>query len=653
MAESVNPAPRANSLPSGRPRRTKWSVEKSAALYQISGWGNPYFSVNELGHVQVQPDPGVDVQLDLFELVESLKQRGIELPLLLRFSDILKHRIARLNETFHDAIRTNGYAGSYRGVYPLKVNPQRHIVEAIIDHGAEWGYGLEAGSKAELLIALSVTGPGAFIVCNGYKDRSYMETAFVAQRFGKTVVVVLERADELELALEAARRLNIKPLLGVRAKLSDKGMGRWAETAGERAKFGLTKAELVRVVDRLSAENLTESLRLLHFHIGTQVSSIMPIKSAVREAAHLYVELTKLGCPLQYLDVGGGLAVDYDGSQTDFHASKNYSLQEYAADVVTEIQEACGEAKVTEPTIVTEAGRAIAAHQSVLVAEVVGESAVRFGRPDPPAEDTHRVLTELYDTYQGVHPKNVQESWHDACHAKEEAQNLFRYGYLRLRELAQAERLYWHCCEKIVDTLPRLKSIPEELVPLEKVMASIYYLNFSLFQSAPDIWAEGRVFPIMPIHRLDERPGVHATLADLTCDSDGAVDRFIDFEDERETLNVHRFTNEQPYYLGMFLNGAYQEILGDIHNLFGNTNAVHVSSTQNGYEVDHVIKGDAMKDVLRYVQYLPANMVESVRRQAERAVGEGRITPRQMRLLLRHYEDALESYTYLAEEEDV
>ncbi len=631
---------------------SEWTIQDSAKLYQIEGWGKPYFSIDSLGHVTVRPNPATHHRVDLFELAQSLQHRGIDLPILIRFSDIVGHRIQKLNESFTRAIAEFEYGGRYRGVYPVKVNQTRHVVEAVVEQGRPWGYGLEAGSKAELLIALAKSDQGGFIVCNGYKDLSYIETALVAQQFDKTVIVVLERVEEIALAVRAARKLGIQPMLGVRARLTSKGTGRWADSTGDRAKFGLTKAELVHTVERLREEGMLDSLRLLHFHIGSQISSIMPIKTAVREAARLYVELAKLGCPMGYLDVGGGLAVDYDGSQTDFHASRNYTMQEYATDIVSEVQDACRAGGVAEPCLVTESGRAVVAHQSMLLCEVVGVSEVRFGTPTQPAPEAHRILAELFETYEGVHPKNVQESWHDATHAKEEAQSLFRYGYLSLSELAQAERLYWHCCEKILDTVGRLKVVPEELLELDRDLAAIYYCNFSIFQSAPDIWAIGQLFPIMPIHRLDEEPTVHATLADLTCDSDGRIDRFIDFEDERRTLNVHRFDPDKPYLLGIFLNGAYQEILGDMHNLFGDTNAVHVRVTDDGYVVEHVVKGDSMQNVLRYVQYAPEDMVESVRLQAERAIKEGRLDVRQMRLLMEHYESALQRYTYLTGDEE-
>ncbi len=630
-----------------------WTTADSAAMYQVAGWGSPYFSVAENGHVVVTPDPLRKQTVDLHELVNNLRARGLGLPLLIRFPDILGDRIRQINEAFAAAIKEYGYPSHYQGVYPVKVNQQRHLVEDIVGRGEPWRFGLEAGSKPELLIALAMSKEdGSLIVCNGYKDAAFMETAFVAQQFDKTVVVVLERMEELDLALKAAEKLGVKPALGVRAKLAARGVGRWKDSAGERAKFGLTKSEVIEVVDRLAARNMLDCLKLLHFHIGSQISSIMPIKSAVQEAATIYSELAKMGCGVAYLDVGGGLAIDYDGSQTDFHASRNYTLNEYAADVVSGIQDVCTKAGSPMPIIVTESGRATVAHQSCLIFDVVGQNEVRFGAPAEPGPEAHRLLRDLYDTWKNVLPKNVQESFHDASQLKEEAQSLFKYGYLGLRELAQTEKLFWNCCEKILDTMGRLKFIPEELQALEATMSSIYYCNFSVFQSAPDTWAIDQLFPVMPIHRLNERPSVRATLADLTCDSDGMIDHFIDVEeDASRTLGVHPLVEGEPYYLGMFLNGAYQEILGDLHNLFGDTNAVHVRLTDDGYEIDQVIRGDRMSDVLRYVQYSPDAMIDSVRRQAERALSKSRITVEQMRLLMNHYEGSMHQYTYLSQDD--
>lgn len=627
-----------------------WNAAKSAQLYQVQGWGAPYFSVNESGYIEVRPDPDCDRSVNLFELTEDLRARGLDLPILIRFSDILGHRIKRINESFIRAIRDYEYSGSYRGVYPVKVNQQRHIVHEVVEFGKPYQYGLEVGSKPELLIALSAMQDSeGLIICNGYKDRSYIETALIAQRLNKTVIIVLERTEELDFALKASEKLGIAPMLGVRAKLSTKGMGRWGNSAGDRAKFGLSIPEVIELVDRLAERNMLDSLRLLHFHIGSQISSIIPIKNALQEAANIYVELAKMGCRMGYLDVGGGLAIDYDGSKTDFHASRNYTMQEYASDVIATVQAACQKAKVPEPTIVSESGRAVVAHQSVLIFDVVGVNEVSVGVPKAPDPASHGVIQVLYETYQGILPKNVQESWHDACQAKEEAQSLFKYGYLGLRDRATAERLYWACCAKIQTVIRRMKFVPEELQELQKQMSALYYCNFSVFQSAPDSWAIDQLFPIMPIHRLNEEPDVRATLADLTCDSDGKIDHFIDVEDVRDTLSVHRFEPGKPYYLGMFLNGAYQEILGDLHNLFGDTNAVHVSISDYGYRVDHVIKGDSMTEVLRYVAYAPDAMIENVRTQAEAALAQNKLTLQQMRLLMNHYEEAMNSYTYLSE----
>jgi len=642
--DSVRPAPKRNAPDE------PWTTQKSKALYQTEGWGRPYFHVGANGNVIVTPDPEDDREIDLRELAGDLSARGLAMPLLIRFPDIVRNRISRLNGAFRKAIETYEYGGTYQGVFPVKVNQQHHLIEDIVEFGEEFDYGLEAGSKPELLIALSsMQRSNGLIICNGYKDRAYIETALLAQRLNKKVIVVLERLEEVDVAIQAAKDLGIRPILGVRAKLSSKGVGRWAKSAGDRAKFGLSTAEIVQLVDRLSEAELLDTLKLLHFHIGSQISSIIPIKSALQEASNIYTELCKLGAPMGYLDVGGGLAIDYDGSKTDFHASKNYRLQEYADDVVDAMKTACEKASLPAPILVSESGRAVAAHHSVLLFEVVGVNEVRYGEPIEPSEESHRVLRELWDTYQNIVPKNVQESFHDATQAKEEAQSLFKYGYLGLREHAHAERLYWHCCDKIHSTLRRLRHVPEELQDMDRTLSAIYYCNFSVFQSAPDIWAIDQLFPIMPIHRLDEEPTVSCTLADLTCDSDGVVDRFIDLEDEREVLDVHPVEEGSPYYLGMFLNGAYQEILGDLHNLFGDTNAAHVRLADDGYEVAHVVKGDSVSEVLQYVQYHPDDMVERVRRQAEKAVKAKRLDNEQMRTLMRHFEDSLRGYTYLTD----
>ena len=629
-----------------------WSPTRSTALYQIAGWGEPYFSINSQGHVEVRPDPRLERRIDLFDLVKDLEARGLNLPLLIRFSDILADRIRRLNEAFAKAISEYYYDGTYQGVYPVKVNQQRHVVEEIVEFGRPWNFGLEAGSKPELLIALAASqDPGGLIICNGYKDENYIETAILAKGFDKTVIIVLERIEELDIAFKASEKLGIRPILGVRAKLTAKGIGRWADSAGDRAKFGLTATEIVEVVDRLQAKGMLDCLQLLHFHIGSQISSIRPIKTALREATHIFVELARMGAPMKYFDVGGGLAVDYDGSKTDFHASRNYDIQEYASDVVSAVHEACKDANVKPPTLVSESGRAVVAHQSCLVFEVVGVSEVPVVEPELPGPGSNKILRDLYEAYTGVTSQNVQEAWHDASQAKEEAFTLFKLGYLSMRERAEAERLFWACCGKFLNIVRRLQTVPEELQDLEKVMAAIFYCNFSVFQSAPDSWAIDQLFPIMPIHRLDEEPTRRGTIADLTCDSDGCIDHFIDVQDVKNVLELHPYDPTKPYYLGLFLNGAYQEILGDLHNLFGDTNCVHVQLGREGYHVAHVVKGDSITEVLHYVQYNPESMVESVRRQAERALRNGQISLAQVRLLMRHYEDSLTAYTYLARHE--
>jgi arginine decarboxylase len=625
-----------------------WSVEDSEALYQIKGWGEPYFSVNEAGHVIVAPKGDRGGSLDLFELVNGLKQRDIHLPLLIRFADILEDRIERLNACFAKAIARYNYPGVYRGVFPIKCNQHRHLVEDLVQFGKSHQFGIEAGSKPELMIALAMLDtPGALLICNGYKDREYIEAAILAQRLGQRCIIVLEQSEEVELVIEASRKLGIQPIVGLRAKLTAKGEGRWGISAGDRAKFGLTIPEIIQAVDKLKAADLLGSLQLLHFHIGSQISSISVIKDALREASQIYVELFKLGAPMQYLDVGGGLAVDYDGSKTTFYASKNYNMQNYANDVVAEVKDACTEAKIAVPTLISESGRAIASHQSVLVFDVLGTSEVASEEPEPLHPDENLTIQKLYETYQSISAETYQEAYNDIVQFKEEAINRFTLGYLSLSDRARAERLYWSCCHKILDIVRQQDYVPDDMEALEQNMASIYYANLSVFQSAPDSWAIDQLFPIMPIHRLNEKPTCRATLADLTCDSDGKIDQFIDLKDVKSLLELHPLRSGQSYYLGMFLNGAYQEIMGNLHNLFGDTNTVHIRLTPKGYHIEHVVRGDTVREVLSYVQYDPEDLLENIRNQAEHALQEGQITLQEAQLLLKNYEQSLSSYTYL------
>ena len=625
-----------------------WTIEDSEKLYRIQGWGEPYFSINAAGHVTVSPKGDRGGSLDLCELVESLKQRNLALPLLIRFSDILEDRIERLNSCFARAIARYNYKNVYRGVFPVKCNQHRQLIQDLVRFGQPHHFGLEAGSKPELMIALAtLKTPGALLICNGYKDREYIETAILAQRLGQTSVIVLEQIEEVELAIAASIALGIKPILGVRAKLTTKGVGRWGGSTGDRAKFGLTIPEIIRAVGELEKAGMLDCLQLLHFHIGSQISSISVIKDAIREASHIYVELAKLGANMNYLDVGGGLGVDYDGSKTNFHASKNYNMQNYANDVVAGVKDACDERKIQVPIIISESGRAIASHQSVLVFDVLGTSDVPREVPEPIDENAHQIPRNLYEIYQSISPENYQEVYHDAIQFKEEAVSLFNLGYLGIAERAKTEQLYWACCNKIQGIARQKEYVSEDLEDLEKVMASIYYINLSVFQSVPDSWAINQLFPIMPINRLDEEPTQRGILADLTCDSDGKIDQFIDLRDVKSVLELHTLKPGEPYYLALFLGGAYQEIMGNLHNLFGDANAVHIQLTPSGYHIEHVVKGDTMKEVLSYVQYDAESLVESIRRQTEAALQQSKITLSESQLLLQNYERSLSQYTYL------
>ena len=629
--------------------KAPWTIEDSENLYRIQGWGDPYFSIDTVGHVTVAPQGDRGGSLDLYELVSSLQQRNLALPLLIRFSDILEHRIERLNACFAKAIARYNYGGVYKGVFPVKCNQQKHLIEDLVKFGKPYQFGLEAGSKAELTIAIAMlNNPGALLICNGYKDREYIETAMLAQKLDQTPIIVLEQIEEVEIAIAAAKSLGIKPNLGVRAKLNAKGIGRWGVSSGDRAKFGLTIPEIIMVVDRLKEVDMLDSLQLLHFHIGSQISSISVIKDAIGEASKIYVELVQLGANMKYLDVGGGLGIDYDGSQTNFHASKNYDLQNYANDIVAEVRETCNDKNIPVPTLISESGRAIASHQSVLIFDVLSTCEVRTDLPQPTTNPEHQIIRNMWETYESINPENYREAFYDANQFKEEALSRFKLGYLTITERSRAEQLYWACCQKILDIAKLEEYMPEDLEELEQIMASIYYINLSVFQSAPDSWAIDQLFPIMPIHRLDEEPTQRGILADLTCDSDGKIDQFIDLKDVKHVLELHPLEPNQPYYLGLFLGGAYQEIMGNLHNLFGDTNAVHIKLTPKGYKIEHVVKGDTMKEVVGYVQYDVEDLIESIRQKAEQALLDKRISIEEAQRLLQNYEHSLSQYTYLS-----
>jgi arginine decarboxylase len=626
----------------------RWSIAEAAELYDVSRWGKGYFSVGQNGHVWVHPDKDPNRALDLKELVDNLQLRGISLPILIRFGEILKHRLGEMHQAFQNAINDNSYKGSYCCVYPIKVNQQRQVVEEVFQYGRPYKFGLESGSKPELLAVLAIADNETPIICNGFKDDEYIEMVMLAKKIGRQIIPVVEKYTELDLILKHSARVGVRPVIGLRIKLASRGSGRWKSSGGYRSKFGLTVTEALRALDQLKALGLEDCLQLLHFHLGSQITNIRQIKGAVIEAARAYVEMRRAGAGLNYLDVGGGLGIDYDGSQTDFESSVNYTLQEYANDVVYHIQSVCDEAEVPHPAIVSESGRAVAAYHSVLVFNVLGVTG--FGDeetlPEFP-EDVEQPLIDLKDTLRGLSSKNLLESFHDAQQALDSALNLFSLGYLPLQQRSWAECIYWVICRRIQKLAKDLDYFPEELEGLDSLLSETYFCNFSLFQSMPDSWAVKQLFPIMPIHRLELEPFHHGILGDISCDSDGKVDQFIDRRDVKRTLPLHAF-NGEPYFLGAFLVGAYQEILGDLHNLFGDTNAVHVLLDANGaVTLDAVIRGDTVREVLDYVQFKSTVLAEHFRRDVETAVREGRIGYEESGLLLRFYEDGLNGYTYL------
>jgi arginine decarboxylase len=638
----------------------RWTVQDSSELYHINAWGSPYFGANEKGHITVHPR-GDSSEIDLKDLVDDLTKRGIAAPMLLRFNDILDSRVGDLNGAFNTSIREYGYKGRYKGVMPIKVNQQRHVVEELVRAGQKYDLGLEAGSKAELLVAMALLEPKdndeTLLILNGYKDSEYVETALHAQRLGIKPVLVLDRFAELDLVLHMGKLLGVRPHIGMRARLTSKGAGKWQESSGDRSKFGLSASEICRAVEMLKQQDMLDCMELLHFHIGSQITSIRSVKDAIREATRVYTDIRRMGAEnLTYIDVGGGLAVDYDGSKTNFHSSKNYSNQEYANDIVSQIQDACDKEGMPHPTIVTEAGRALVAHHAILVFNVLGTNEMANPKVQEdlkPSADEHASVHSMWEAYQGVTNKNFQESYNDASTIKDEAETLFSAGVIDLRTRARVEDLFWAVCERVAKTTTVSDYVPDDLANLKKTLSDTFYCNFSVFQSLPDSWAVDQLFPIIPLHRLAEEPMREAIIADLTCDSDGKVDQFIDLRDVKPTLRLHPM-NGQPYFLGAFLVGAYQETLGDLHNLFGDTNVVHVSlpdspsdAPGNGYRLEHVVEGDRVSDVLSYVEYDKNELVRRVRQAAERAVRAGRLTFEQSATFMRRYEQGLSGYTYL------
>jgi arginine decarboxylase len=627
----------------------RWSSLDASELFDVASWGKGYFSVNDEGHVLVHPEKDPARSIDLKKLIDTLVLRGISLPILIRFAEILKHRLGELHDAFEVAIREHKYNGAYCCVYPIKVNQQRQVVEEVLEFGKPYRFGMEAGSKPELLAVMALCDNDTPIICNGFKDDEYIEMAMLAQKIGRQIIPVVEKYTELGLIQKYAEKVGVRPTIGIRAKLASRGSGRWKSSGGYRSKFGLSITEVMRALEELRTWGMGDCLKLLHFHLGSQITNIRQVKGAVTEAGRIFAELWRAGATgLTFMDVGGGLGIDYDGSQTDFESSVNYTLQEYANDVVYHIQNVCDESNVPHPTIITESGRAIAAYHSVLVFNVLGVSGL--GETEVPQElpgDPEQPLIDLQETFRSVNSRNLLEAYHDAQQALDSALNLFSLGYLPLDQRCIAENFFWAIGRKIQKMSRELEFFPEELEGLDAMLSDTYFCNFSLFQSMPDSWAIKQLFPVMPIHRLNEKPTHHAVLGDITCDSDGKVDQFIDRRDVKRTLPLHDYVGDD-YYIGAFLVGAYQEILGDLHNLFGDTNAVHVRLSPAGeVMLDEVIKGDTVREVLDYVQFKAENLVTRLRRSVEEAVREGRLGYEESGRLLRFYEDGLHGYTYL------
>ncbi len=627
----------------------KWRIEDSSELYNINGWGLKYFSINDKGHVAVTPREGY-ASVDIKEVMDELQVRDVTSPVLLRFPDILDNRIEKISNCFNNAAKEYNYTAQNFLIYPIKVNQMRPVVEELVSHGRKFNIGLEAGSKPELHAVLATNiADNALIICNGYKDENFVELALLAQKMGRRIYLVVEKLNELKLIADVAKRLGIVPNVGIRIKLSSSGSGKWEESGGDQSKFGLNSSELLEALDFLNKHKMQECLKLIHFHIGSQVTKIRRIKNALREATQYYVQLSKLGFDIDFVDIGGGLGVDYDGTRNAAsESSMNYSIQEYANDSVSALVDACVKNNVKQPNIITESGRSLAAHHSVLVFEVLETTQLPLWHDNEEVpDDAHELARELYDIWDKLNQPRLFESWHDALQIREEALDLFNLGMLDLRTRAQIEKLFWSIAREVGEIAAGMKHAPEELRKIARMLPDKYFCNFSLFQSLTDSWAIDQIFPIIPISRLDERPDRTCTIQDITCDSDGKIANFITNHGTSSSLPVHSVRPGEPYYLGVFLVGAYQEILGDMHNLFGDTNAVHISVYKDRYEIDRIIDGETVAEVLDYVQFNPKKLVRNVETWVTASMKAGHITPEEGREFLSNYRSGLYGYTYL------
>ncbi len=630
---------------------TKWNIEESRELYNIRGWGLGYFDINNKGHIVVQPQDESHHSIDLKELVEDIQAKGYSLPALIRFSDILKTSITKLANAFDESIKKYNYEGAYHGVYPIKVNQQRQVVEEIVKFGRPFNFGLEAGSKPELHAILAIMdNPEALLICNGYKDETFIRLALMSQKLGKKVFIVVERPDELEIIDRVAKEINIQPNIGLRIKLISSGQGRWAESGGEYSKFGLNSMELVDALEFAEQRGIKNCIRLIHFHLGSQITNIRRIKNSLKEVGRFYAELCKAGCPIDHIDVGGGLGIDYDGSRSTYASSTNYTVQEYANDVVYHVLESCRENDLPHPNIISESGRAMTAYHSILVFNVLDVTSFpEWSDQIEIPENAPEIVEEIYDVLENTSNKNLSESWHDATHLKDEIHNQFLLGLITLRDRALCERIYWGISRKVEKLSQRLKYMPDEIATLRKNLADKYFCNFSIFQSVPDSWAIDQVFPVLPIQRLTEEPTRDATLEDITCDSDGRLDLFIGtHRGNTPTLKVHSLEPGESYQFGIFLIGAYQEILGDLHNLFGDTNTFHVSIQEDGcLKYEQIIEGEDVTDVLDYVQFKADELAGRVSGFLVNYVETGNITQKDADEFLKLYKEGLSGYTYL------